>query len=130
MQTGLPAGRQAKLICVLGSAGGGRDKWKRPKMGEIAAKYCEEIILTNEDSYDENPAEILDQIEAGIKNKKANKILNRHEAIRKALFLAEKGDVVVITGKGCEPWLHLEKGKKIPWDERKIVENEIQNLRT
>jgi len=126
----LSADKQAKLICVLGSAGGGRDKWKRPKMGEIAAKYCEEIILTNEDPYDENPLEIMDQIESGIKNKKADKILNRQEAIRKALSLAKKGDAVVITGKGCEPWLHLENGKKIPWDERKTVANEIQNLRT
>ena len=69
----LPAGRQgktqnSKLICVLGSAGGGRDKWKRPKMGEIAAKYCDEIILTNEDSYDENPNQILSEIKSGIQN--------------------------------------------------------------
>ncbi len=122
--------QSSKLICVLGSAGGGRDKWKRPKMGEIAAKYCDEIILTNEDPYDENPAEILNQIEAGIPNKKVNKILDRREAIKKAISSAKPGDIVIITGKGCEPWLHLEKGKKIPWDEKKIVENEIQNFRT
>lgn len=119
-----------KLICLLGSAGGGRDKWKRPKMGEIAAKYCDEIILTNEDPYDEEPLEILRQIEAGIINKKIYKILDRREAIKKALSLAQKGDIIIITGKGCEPWLHLEKGKKIPWDEKKIVENELQNFRT
>jgi UDP-N-acetylmuramoyl-L-alanyl-D-glutamate--2,6-diaminopimelate ligase len=125
----------AKLICVLGSAGGGRDKWKRPKMGEIADQYCEEIILTNEDPYDEDPNQILSQIKSGIKNsefriKNLYEIINRQEAIRKALFSAKKGDVVVMTGKGCEPWLHLAKGKKIPWDERKTAENEIQNLRT
>lgn len=130
----------SRLICVLGSAGGGRDKWKRPKMGEIAAKYCEEIILANEDPYDEDPMEIIEQVAKGAENISIDqpnqhksvvyKILNRREAIKKALFSAKKDDVVVITGKGCEPWLHLEKGKKIPWDERKIVENEIQNLRT
>lgn len=54
-----------KMICVLGSAGGGRDKWKRPEMGKIAAKYCDSIILTNEDPYDEDPAEILKEIENG-----------------------------------------------------------------
>ncbi len=54
-----------KLICVLGAAGGGRDKWKRPVMGEIAAKYCQEIILTNEDPYDEQPEKIIAEIATG-----------------------------------------------------------------
>lgn len=55
-----------KLICIFGAAGGGRDKWKRPEMGKIAAEFCGEIILTNEDPYDENPAVILEDIEKGI----------------------------------------------------------------
>lgn len=126
-----------KLICVLGSAGGGRDKWKRPKMGEIAAQYCDEIILTNEDPYDEDPMEIIEQVAKDAENISVNprlnqrqsasiyKILDRKEAIRKAVSLAKKDDVVVITGKGCEPWMHSERGKKIPWDERKTVEEII-----
>lgn len=123
-----------KLICVLGSAGGGRDKWKRPKMGEIAGKYCDEIILTNEDPYDENPSQILSEIKSGIFNSQFSisnvfEILDRKEAIRKAVSSAKKGDVVIITGKGCEPWLHLEEGRKIPWDERKIVEETIKERR-
>ena len=56
---------KSDLICVLGAAGGGRDKWKRPEMGKIAARYCKEIILTNEDPYDEPPETILDQIAVG-----------------------------------------------------------------
>ncbi len=126
----------SRLICVLGSAGGGRDKWKRPKMGEIAAKYCTKIILTNEDPYDENPQEILNQIETGIPNSRIYsgryaryiehpahyKILNRQEAIKKAVSLAQKNDTIIITGKGCESCIHIKKGKKIPWDEKKIVE--------
>jgi len=121
----------SKMICVLGNAGGGRDKWKRPKMGEIAGKYCGEIILTNEDPYSENPLQIINDIENGfsqIPNSKFQipnsyyKVLDRKEAIKKALSLAKNGDVVIITGKGCEPWLHKENGKKIPWDERKITE--------
>ena len=116
--------QNSKLICVLGGAGGGRDKWKRPKMGEIAANYCDEIILTNEDPYDENPATILNGIEAGFSQipNSYYKILDRKEAIKKAISLAKEGDAVIITGKGCEPWLHLGKGKKITWDERKITE--------
>ena len=53
------------LICVLGSCGGGRDKWKRPEIGRIAGDYCKEIILTNEDPYDENPASIIEEISVG-----------------------------------------------------------------
>src|SRR3989338_6577225 len=54
-----------RLICVLGAAGGGRDKWKRPEFGRIAAEYCDEIILTNEDPYDENPEAIMGEIASG-----------------------------------------------------------------
>lgn len=118
-----------RLIAVLGACGGGRDKWKRPVLGEIASRYAEKIIITNEDPYDEDPMEIIDQVTEGTKGK-AEKILDRREAIRKALSLAETGDVVVITGKGCEPWIAEAKGKKIPWDDRKVVREEFQRLRS
>ena len=120
-----------KLICVLGAAGGGRDKWKRPVMGKIAAEYCKAIVLTNEDPYDENPETILKEIESGfsqIPNPKFQilknywKILDRKEAIKKAISLAKAGDIVIITGKGSESWLHMAGGKKIAWDEKRVVE--------
>jgi len=125
-----------KLICVLGSAGGGRDKWKRPKLGELAEKYCREIVLTNEDPYDENPATILNEIEAGfsqIRNSKSEtlnywKILDRREAIKKALSLAKPNEIVIITGKGCEQWIMGPKGQKIPWDDRLVVREEYRKL--
>jgi len=117
------------LVCVLGSAGGGRDKWKRKELGRIAQKYCQKIILTNEDPYDEDPQKIIEEIEKGIITKKeVFKILDRKEAIKKALKIANKGDVVVITGKGCEPWMCVAHGKKIPWDDREIVKKEIKKL--
>jgi len=116
-----------KLICVLGACGGGRDKWKRPVLGEIAAKYCDEVVATNEDPYDENPMEIIEQVANGCKEK-AKKILDRREAIREALKLAKQNDVVIITGKGCEPWICVAKGKKIPWDDREVVREEFNNL--
>jgi UDP-N-acetylmuramoyl-L-alanyl-D-glutamate--2,6-diaminopimelate ligase len=115
-----------KLICVLGACGGGRDKWKRPVLGELAAKYCDEVIVTNEDPYDEDPWQIIEQVASGTKGK-AKKILDRREAIRTALKLAKEGDIVVITGKGCEPSIVI-KGKKIPWDDRKVVKEEFKNL--
>jgi len=122
-----------KLICVLGACGGGRDKWKRPVLGEIAAKYCDEVIVTNEDPYDENPFQILSMIKSGISKSQfptSNfyEILDRREAIRKSLALAKPGDVVIITGKGCEPWICVAGGKKIPWDDREVVKEEFKKL--
>jgi len=108
------------LICVLGSAGGGRDKWKRPVLGEIAKKYCSQIIVTNEDPYDEDPMEIISQV-AQNSGDKTQKILDRKEAIKKAIDLAKPGEVVAITGKGSESLMCVADGKKIPWSDREIA---------
>ncbi|MFH1346678.1 MAG: UDP-N-acetylmuramoyl-L-alanyl-D-glutamate--2,6-diaminopimelate ligase [Spirochaetota bacterium] len=122
---------KGKMICLFGSQGGGRDKWKRQAMGRIAAEYCDKIILTNEDPYDEPPMEIINQVGEGIivngeKSKKVvYKIIDREEAIKKAISLAGKGDAVVLTGKGGEVWMCVENSKKIVWDERKIVEESL-----
>lgn len=116
------------LICVLGSCGGGRDKWKRPVLGELAGKYCKEIIVTNEDPYDENPEEIIDQVISGIPNDKSQitkKIIDRKEAIKTALKLAKQNDSVIITGKGSEPLMCLANGKKIAWSDKEIVKAEM-----
>jgi len=123
-----------RIIAVFGSCGGGRDKWRRPVLGEIAAKYCDKIIITDEDPYDEDPRQILSMIKSGIfkshfPTSNFYEILDRREAIRKSLELAEIGDMVVITGKGCEPWICVARGKKIPWDDRKIVREEFEKLR-
>lgn len=124
-----------KMICVLGSAGGGRDKWKRPAMGKIAAQYCDAVVLTDEDPYDENPNGILDEIESGFKDfserrlKPENvfKILDRREAIKKAISLADKNDVIIATGKGSELSIHVARGKTIPWNEKEVAK-EILNF--
>jgi len=114
-----------RLVCVLGSCGGGRDKWKRPVMGKIANQYCDKIIITNEDPYNEDPMEIINQVagETG-----AEKILDRREAIGKALGLAKQKDIVIITGKGSEPWMCVKHGQKIPWDDREIVREIFKSL--
>jgi len=120
-----------KLICVFGSAGGGRETWKRPELGKIAAEFCDEIILTNEDPYDENPLTIIEEIERGflqVPSSKfqvpsSRKVLDRREAIREALMLAHAGDTVVITGKGSEPWIMGPGEIKIPWDDRAVARN-------
>ncbi len=117
----------SRLICVLGACGGGRDKWKRPVLGSLAAKYCDEIVITNEDPYDENPLEIIDQVASGTSGR-AEKILDRREAINQALKEAKEKDIIVITGKGCEPSICLAQGKKIPWDDRQVVREEFNKL--
>ena len=111
-----------RLICVLGAAGGGRDKWKRPEFGRIADEYCDEIILTNEDPYEEKPGKILEEIEFGIMSQnKVIKVLDRKDAIKTALNKATQGDVVVITGKGSETSMAMSGDVKIPWSERDVV---------
>jgi UDP-N-acetylmuramoyl-L-alanyl-D-glutamate--2,6-diaminopimelate ligase len=116
------------LICVLGSTGGGRDVWKRPEMGAVAEAYCSHIILTNEDPYDEDPMKIIDEVAGGIKNKTPKIIPDRREAIREALSIAQKGDVVIITGKGTDPYIMGAGGKKISWDDASVVREEIHTL--
>ena len=122
--------KRGKLICVLGAAGGGRDKWKRPEFGKIASLYCDQIILTDEDPYDENPRTILEEVRSGIGKEKiqtVKEILDRKEGIKTAISMAEQGDVVVITGKGSETSMAVAGGKKIPWSDRDIVA-ELTNM--
>ena len=105
----------------MGSCGGGRDKWKRPVLGKIAEQYCNQIIITNEDPYDEDPLEIMEQVASGVTNHEHHIVIDRKEAIKKALELAKPEDTVIITGKGSEPLMCLENGKKIPWSDKKTV---------
>jgi len=117
--------KDVKLICVLGAAGGGRDRWKRPEFGRIASQFCDTIILTNEDPYDEDPTVIMGEIRSGVaESVGAEMILDRREAIRRALNSASAGDTVIITGKGSEKWIMSKNGEKIPWNEREIVREE------
>lgn len=114
-----------RKICVLGNTGGGRDKWKRPAMGKVANDNCAHIILTNEDPYDEDPREILNQMIPGITGTPYEVIMNRREAIRRAISLAKKDEVVVITGKGTDPYIMEENGKKTPWSDGRVAEEEL-----
>lgn len=124
------------LICVLGSCGGGRDKWKRKEMGRIADKYCNEIILTNEDPYDENPLEIIEGVRKGINKKPVQIIMDRRAAIASALALAKsklaEGSekvAVLITGKGTDPYIMGPNGTKQEWDDATVVREELQKLK-
>ena len=125
-----------KLICVLGSTGGGRDKWKRPEMGKVAERFCDTAILTNEDPYDEDPKKIMEEIAGGFSRKTPRVVLDRRQAIREALKEAQtlrqaQGDQsvpVLITGKGPDPYIMGPRGKKEPWCDAAVAEEELQKL--
>lgn len=125
-----------KIIHVLGSCGGGRDVARRPILGKLAGEKADIVIVTNEDPYDDDPEIIIDQVALGAErsgkkdNKDLFKIADRETAIKKAIKLAQKGDVVLITGKGNEQYICVEYGKKIPWDDRVVVRKLLKELKS
>ncbi|MDP2947785.1 MAG: Mur ligase family protein [Nanoarchaeota archaeon] len=125
-----PAGEpHQRIISVFGSAGGGRDKWKRPELGRIASENSDIAIICNEDTYNESEQKIADEIAAGCKKTKPEIILDRREAIRKAFSLAQKDDIVLILGKGTEQTMVIGENKT-HWDDREVVREELKNLPT
>lgn len=123
----------SKIIILLGAEGGGRDKNKRPIMGDLVGKMADYVVVSNVDPYDDDPEQILEDIakSAEIAGKKRDDNLfiieDRRSGIKKALSLAEANDIVLITGKGAEQSMVI-KGERIPWDDRDIVRNEIKNI--
>ena len=115
---------RGRVISVFG-CGGDRDSAKRPMMGEISGRVADYTIITSDNPRTENPEEIVKEIELGIKNTKGKYecIVDRTEAIKKAIAMANKNDIIVLAGKGHEPYQEINH-KKYPFDERIIV-NEI-----
>lgn len=120
----------AKIISVFGACGD-RDRGKRPLMGEIVSSYADTIILTNEDPYTENPNRIVREIKKGIVNKTPREnlftIMDRRAAIKKAIAVANPGDIVVVTGKGAEEVMAIGN-QRIPWNDRRVIEAILQGL--
>lgn len=114
------------IITVFG-CGGDRDNTKRPIMGEVAAKYSDTVIITSDNPRTEDPSQILDQVEVGVKKLCDTylKIEDRKQAIYTALRQAEAGDVVLIAGKGHENYQIL-KDRIIHFDDSEIVSTFIQ----
>lgn len=127
----MPHGR---IIHVLGSAGGGRDKARRSVLGELAGKQADIAIVTDEDPYDENPLSIIEAVAIGAeqsgkgRNQDLFTLLSRREAIRLAFSQAKPGDVVLITGKGSEQAICRANGKKEAWDDRTVCREELAAL--
>ncbi len=116
---------RGRVISVFG-CGGDRDPGKRPIMGEISGRIADFTIITSDNPRTEDPQKIVDQIEEGIKKTKGKYIVvvDRIEAIREAIKMADKKDIVVLAGKGHEPYQEIN-GIKYPFDERIIVNSII-----
>lgn len=128
---------KGKMIAVFGGTGGGRDQWRLPVMGELAAKYCGYAIFTTDDPYDDDPGELAEKIIKGvekylaefnkndigddIKDFKYEKIVDRRQAIKRAFEIAKPGDCVILSGKGSDPVMAVADGKSIPWDDRQVA---------
>ena len=116
-------------VCILGNTGGGRDTWKRPTMGSIAEEFCDYVILTNEDPYDENPRAIVEAMAKGITDKtKLEIIMDRRTAIRTALQKSVDGGYVIISGKGTDPFIMGPNNTKQPWSDASVVQEELLKL--
>lgn len=114
---------KGRVILVFGACGD-RDKLKRPIMGEIAAKKADRIFLTDEESYNEDPEAIRQMLREGILSgggeAKMTEIGDRREAINRALSIARKGDIVLITGMGHEQY-RIINGQRLPWNDTEVV---------
>lgn len=118
-----------RVILVFGATGD-RDKGKRPIMGEIAARQADRIILTDDESYSEDPQAIRDQVMSGIEQAgagaKVTELGDRREAIEKALSIAKKGDTILITGMGHEQY-RIVNGERLPWNDGEVVREIIKH---
>ena len=119
---------KGRVISVFG-CGGDRDKNKRPMMGEVSGRVADYTIITSDNPRTEDPNEIVLEIEKGIKKTKGKYecIVDRKEAIKKAISIAKKNDIIVLAGKGHEQYQVINK-KRYPFDESKIVNEIIEEI--
>jgi UDP-N-acetylmuramoyl-L-alanyl-D-glutamate--2,6-diaminopimelate ligase len=133
LQNVLQAARRVtdgSLISVFG-CGGDRDREKRPLMGRAGAELSDVAVVTSDNPRSEDPAAIIEQIEAGIETSSPAEVLveqDRRAAIAMALARAGDGDTVVIAGKGHEQGQEFENGRKIPFDDRDVAREELRKL--
>jgi len=110
-------------VCVLGNTGGGRDTWKRPEMGAIAEQHCDQIILTNEDPYDEDPLMIVQEMKKGMsESAPVAIIMDRREAIATAITRAPQDAYILVSGKGTDPYIMGPDGSKQVWSDAQVVQ--------
>lgn len=123
-----------KILHVLGTTGGGRDRARGAVLGEMVGRAANVVVVTDEDPYDDDPRMLMERVITGVEH--VGKVLeknlfmqpDRRAAIRLAVTLAQPNDLVLITGKGCEQAIVAKHGVKIPWDDRMVAREEINSL--
>ena len=120
---------RGRVICVFG-CGGDRDKAKRAMMGEVAGRLADFTVITSDNPRNEKPSDIIKDIESGIKQTRGlyKSIENRRQAIKFAMRIAWKSDVIIIAGKGHETYQEVEKNKKLHFDDREVVRKIAQEM--
>ena len=116
-----------QVITVVG-CGGNRDKTKRPLMASIACRLSDKVVLTSDNPRDEDPMEIIKEMQAGVMPTEIRKTLvmpDREEAIKSACMMAKDKDIILIAGKGHETYQEI-KGFKHPFDDREVVERMLK----
>ena len=120
------------IVGILGACGGGRDRWKRPDFGRIAEEACKYVVLTNEDPYDEDPMQIITDMEDGMdkstEGKSYIKILDRREAFEHAFGYAKPNDVILITGKGTDPFIMGPNGSREKWSDLEVAKETLAKM--
>lgn len=112
---------KGRLICLFG-CGGDRDKTKRPLMARAAEKHADILVITSDNPRNEDPEAIIDDIISGLSFEKPYmRITDRRAAIRRAIVIAEKDDIIVLAGKGHEDYQILKNNVHVHFDEREIV---------
>lgn len=117
------------LLTIIG-AGGNRDKEKRPRLAQIACKYSERVILTSDNPRNEEPVQIIKDMEKGLDDegkRKTVRITDRAEAIKTAVMISVKGDIILVAGKGHETYQEI-KGRRHHFDDREILSECLTNL--
>ena len=120
---------KGRIICVFG-CGGNRDIQKRAMMGEISGKFADFTVITTDNPRNESPQKIIQNIEEGIKKTRGlyKSIENRKEAIKFAMRIAWKNDIIILAGKGHETYQILKNNKKIHFDEREVVKHLAEEM--
>ncbi|NJD55015.1 MAG: UDP-N-acetylmuramoyl-L-alanyl-D-glutamate--2,6-diaminopimelate ligase [Nitrospirae bacterium] len=117
---------KGKIITVFG-CGGDRDRGKRPRMGAIATRLSDFVIITSDNPRSEDPEQIIREVEAGAARRNYLAEPDRKEAIRRAVLMAEENDIVLIAGKGHEEYQEIG-GERFPFNDREVVEDSIRHL--
>ena len=130
LQTVRDVRRENERITVLFGCGGDRDPYKRRKMGAVASRLADNVIITSDNSRSEDAVKIIREIEAGIDREKPHAVIqSRCEAIDYAVRYAQEGEIILLVGKGHEKYEITSDGV-MPFDEKEVVKNSVLKYRT